>query len=230
MKIRTDFVTNSSSSCFTVEISILSKNENIGFCENPYKYNPDCGGEATFVGDLRDVNSHLSSVEELATWLADSVKQDSLRCEYTKRGIVAFEKTKTEFINDAKTKIKSVRDIDSIVVERRYDAWGEFADLIADNDDRLVELAKKYLNSTGIDKERAEAEMVTYIQTSNMARGESFGCNSAISRYNWSGNSVKKLAKRLVSGYAPETVSGVERKELNLKTGEYFDESKFDLT
>lgn len=230
MKIRTDFVTNSSSSCFTVEISILSKNENIGFCENPYKYNPDCGGEATFVDDLRDVNSHLSSVEELATWLADSVKQDSLRCEYTKRGIVAFEKTKTEFINDAKTKIKSVRDIDSIVVERHYSAWGEYANLIADNDHRLVELAEKYLNSTGMDKERTEAEMITYIhQTSTVECGESFGRNSAISRYNWSGNSVKKLAERLVSHRGPGSVSGVERKELNLKTGEYFDESEFDL-
>ena len=54
------------------------------------------------------------------------------------------------------------RCIESIVVERHYDAWGEFADLVADNSE-LTELAEKYMNSTGIAKQRAEAEMITYI-------------------------------------------------------------------
>ena len=78
---------------------------------------------------------------------------------------------------DACTKIKSVRDIDKITVERRYDAWGEFADLVADNDE-LREYAEKYIKSEGIEKERAEAEMITYIHTAVDARGESFGANS----------------------------------------------------
>lgn len=107
---------------------------------------------------------------------------------------------------------------------------GEYADLVADNDFCLVELAKKYLNSTGIDKERAEAEMVTYIQTTTSARGNLFGNGCVINRYDWwEGNSVEELAKRLVSRRVPDNESGTERKELNLKTGEYFDESVFEL-
>lgn len=226
MKIRTDFVTNSSSSNFTVEISIISKYGNIYLEEDPYEHDPDQGGEARFDGDLRDVNSHLSSVEDLATWLANSLTQDT----WYEHETTAFKKKKTRFINEVKTKIKSVRDIDSIIVERRYDAWGEFADLVADNDYRLRKLAEKYVNSVGVEKERAEAEMITYIQTCTEAKGESFGCDSVISRYSWRGDSVKELASRLVSNYGPGSVSGSERKELNLKTGEYFDESNFDLT
>ena len=41
---------------------------------------------------------------------------------------------------------------------------------------------------------------------------------------------MAELAKRLCSNYGPGSVSGVERKELNMKTGEYFDESDFDLS
>lgn len=225
MKIRTDFVTNSSSSNFTVEITINYTSGSVYIEENPYNHNPDDGGEARFDGDLREVNNHLSSVEELATWLANSLRQDTWDDDETP----SFKRKKNKFINDARTKIKSVRDIESIVVERHYDAWGEFADLVADNSE-LTELAEKYMNSTGIAKQRAEAEMITYIHTTTDASGESFGCDSVASRFNWSGKSVAELAKRLCSNYGPGSVSGVERKELNMKTGEYFDESDFDLS
>ena len=226
MKIRTDFVTNSSSSCFTVEITIRTPYGDVYMEENPYRYDPDSGGTAEFRRDLREINEHLSSVQALATWLADSVKGDI----WSDQDSSALRKKKSRFIRDACTKIKTVRDIETISVVRRYSAWGEFADLVADNDRTLNALAEKYLNSSGIEKERAEVEMVTYIQSAVDARGENFGENSIVSRYNWNGKSLKKLAERLCSNYGPGSVSGVERRELNLKTGEYYDTSDFDLS
>lgn len=227
MKIRTDFVTNSSSSNFTIKISIVSQSERICIEEDPFE-RLSGGGEASFDGDLHDINEHLSSVEELATWLASSLTQN--REDDYGRETASFKKKKTQFIKEAQTKIKSVRDIDSIIVERSYFASGDQEDRVADEDVYLQELARKYLSSTGIEKERAEAEMITYIHTTTDARGYSFGAGSVSSRYKWFGESVKELAERLLSGRDPDYITGIERKELNLKTGEYFDESNFDLT
>lgn len=225
MKIRSDFVTNSSSSNFVVEVGIHSPTARILIREDPSSYDPDSGGEAEFTGDLRDINKHLSSVEELATWLANSIKQDTF---HGARG-ASFNKAKAKFIREACEKIKSVRDIEKITVERKYDAWGEFATLVADNDYRLQQLAEKYLQSEGIEKERAEAEMITYIHTTTDACCEDFGTSCSLSRYAWDGCAVDELAHRLCSNYGPGDVSGIEREELNMKTGEYFSVSYFDL-
>lgn len=223
MKIRTDFVTNSSSSNYTVEIEIRSADGSVCLTEDPSERDRD-SGEAVFNGDLRDINTHLSSVKELATWLARSTEPD-----WGDRDAAYFQRKRSRFVNDACSTFKSVRDIASITVTRQYDAWGEFADLVADSDSRLIELAEIYMKSSGMAKNRAAAEMITHIQTVDDARGESFGCGCAISRFQWNGKSLDKLAKRLCSDYGPNRVSGVERKHLDLKTGEYFDTSDFDL-
>lgn len=224
MKIRTDFVTNSSSSSFSVVVSIHTQDETIEIEEYPYSYNPDEGGEASFNSDLREIDKHLSSVESLATWLADSIS-----CYVGGNISKQLKNHKETFIEEAKSKIKSIDEIERVEVTRNYSAWGEFADLVADNDAELVKLAHKYVNSQGIEQERIEAEIVTHIHTTTNAKGESFGFDSINSRYDFDSESIDRLAHRLCSNYGPGETAGWERKEINLKTGEYYDESEFVL-
>lgn len=225
MKIRSDFVTNSSSSNFTVMVKIATEYTSISIEDDPSEYNPDDGGCSNFYGDLRKVKKHMNNVESLATWLMSELYQESW---YDEEEESDFEQRKEAFVEEACQKIKNVDDIEFIEVIRYYDAWGEFAELVADNLE-MVAYAEKYLNSTGIEKERAEAEMITYIHTTKDARGSDFGSNSVVSRYRFSGDSIDALAHRLVSNYGPDDVSGMEYKKIDLKTGEYYDESDFNL-
>ena len=354
MKIRTDFVTNSSSSCFSVVLKLKHKDGNIySFENNPYDYSED-GGEAYFDGGLEKIlkknhkadidevlsrdhemlvntkknvnqlieNLHVGAkvrikeysytkleifwqnvllghiflrnhetihklitnnkydvygvvtrvlpskrkdslpsiniriiadtdetttnvektllafdtVKELCDFLTESVKDDcdDWRDEDDTEWVDhkrEMEKIKKKFTKEVTDKIKKISDIQSISVEREYSAWGEFADLIADNDYELCEFAEKVMESNGEERKKIMEDMKRYIQTPNWMRGGDNFARDCKVDYIWDGDdeALLKLCKRLTSNIGPDSVNGNEWGMVNVQTGEYTTSASFVL-
>lgn len=105
--------------------------------------------------------------------------------------------------------------------------------LIADNDKTLCELAQKVKNASEAEKEAAKAEMVKYIHTSNGARSGHmyFGMGFEDFRYRWSDDDAKldALVERLCNKYGPDSVEGMEYREIDMETGECVEYAEFVL-
>ena len=139
---------------------------------------------------------------------------------------------KKMFVSEVTENISSISDIAKISVHRDYSAWGEFADLIPDNDGELCYLAARVNSTSGEDQKKALDDMLTYIRTSSPDRcGENFGNGYEDIRYAWNGDesALIALAKRLHSGYGPSTCEGREHDEIDLVHGTVESYAEFDL-
>lgn len=172
----------------------------------------------------------FESVEALCKYLSENV-YDANSWGNSRKG-----KPNTKFIKSASAGIASVSDVSKIIVEREWDAYGEGADLFADNDDKLCALARNVVNA-GKDPERkkkALQAMKDYINSEESSegkygeRGFGVGCNF---HYVIKGGdaALEKVARRLCTYYGPDTTHGVEHYELNALTGETKADAYFDL-
>lgn len=170
----------------------------------------------------------LDSVRELCDFLTDAVHDEYESSSYHKK---IMKQTKDKFTEEVTSHIKELSDIETVTVRRYYDAWGEFAELIADSDNELCRLAEKVKETSGEAHEEALKEMLEYINTPNGARAAGFGSGFSDFRYNWDGDDedLETLANRLCSNWGPESVSGTEHSEIDVKTGKLTEYAVFDL-
>ena len=90
-------------------------------------------------------------------------------------------------------------------------------------------MAEKYLCSSGIERKRLKAQILTYIDTSTTdARGEIFGVSCKVNRFCYIADDFDEYMESLYRGLR-SSVSGTETMSLNMRTGEYLNESEFDL-
>lgn len=178
----------------------------------------------------------FESVRDLCDFLTSSVDDDyeSWDDEDDEDGYnhkTEMEEVKAGFTEEVTRNIKSLSDIKKITVTREYSAWGEFADLIADNDYELCGYAEKVVKTTGAEHQEALKNMLDYINTSNGSRAETFGSGFSDFRYSWDGDdkALEALAERLMSNMGPGDVSGTEFSEIDVETGKYTEYAVFDL-
>ena len=163
----------------------------------------------------------FKTVKDLCNYLVKAVKCDNQKNTPSKSN---FKKT-------AKAGIKTIDNVKTIEVMREHNGSGEGRDLVPENDNKLLDCARKVVETTGDEHKAAIKEMLDCIHTPDAERGDRIGGLIDDFRYNFDGGEeeVETLAKRLCNREGVYTTTAREFRILDATTGEYKEYAEFDL-